>query len=128
MAGPHISYTILLYCRVTFDAAVSIFNWMLSYNPINITILTITPSSLRKIIYHYMNSKLSPIWKALRASWVLLGKKKQQSKNRKTKTAKRVTSCSPTHYFCRIHLIFYVFYCFNQPNCNYPCTGFPPLS
>lgn len=113
-----------------FDAAFFFFNWTLSYKPINIISIIITPSSLCKIIYHYMKSNLFPIWKAPRSSWVLLEKTTtDKSEETKIKTEKkRVTSHSPALYLCRIYFLLYAFYCFDQPNCKCPWTVFPPLS
>lgn len=98
------------------------FNWTLSYKPINIISIIITPSSLCKIIYHYMKSNLFPIWKAPRSSWVLLEKTTtDKSEETKIKTEKkRVTSHSPALYLCRIYFLLYAFYCFDQPNCKCP--------
>lgn len=79
-----------LHCTVMFDAAFFFFNWTLSYKPINIISIIITPSSLCKIIYHYMKSNLFPIWKAPRSSWVLLEKTTtDKSEETKIKTEKK---------------------------------------
>lgn len=70
-----------------------------------------------------MKSNLFAIWKALRTSWVLLGKKaivQKKKKENKIKTTKRVTSYRPALYLCRLYFTLYVFYCFDQPNCKCP--------
>lgn len=76
-----------------------------------------------------MKSNLFPIWKALRPLWVLLEKNSNSQKRGKQNKNSRESDLTQPHLLPLQNLFnIYAFYCFDQPNCNCPCTGFPLLS